>query len=72
MEKMEKIINGNIKRVTISVYDYEDKAKMTIEKIMKMKPEPVRVEKTNTRVLHMGSNFRSDSWSPISDIVISL
>ena len=95
MEKiMEKIVNGDTTRVTIAGIDNDDdytkrnrvlrengrNTTDIIEKIVKMKPEPVRVEKRNSRVVvEEGEEpcyqylFRRTQYSrTICDIVISL
>ena len=75
MEKiMEKVVNGDAKRITFAGVD-EDKTTNIIEKIVKMKPSPVRVEETNERVFEYRSDSpgkRSDHFRSICDIVISL
>ena len=72
MEKiMEKIVNGDTKTVTIGgVVDTE-----VMERIVKMKPEAVRIEEKNKSVHEViGENCvsRTDGFTPIWDIVISL
>ena len=81
MEKiMEKIVNGDTARVTIAdVYDGYDTMNI-MENIVKMKPEPIRVEKRNSRIV--GEEYmeeyrycyfsRKQYPRPICDIVISL
>ena len=75
MEKiMEKVINGDTKRVTFAgVREYY--TTNIIEKIVKMKPEPVRVEETNESVFEYRSDSpgsRTGHFISICDIVISL
>ena len=73
---VEKIVNGDTKRVTIvGVEDDDDHATYIMEKIMKMKPEAVRVDKINTRVYeddHSDSGSRTEYSRSVCDIVISL
>ena len=75
MEKIiEKVVNGDTKRVTIAGVNDND-ADFIIDEIVKMKPELVRVEKTNTRVRESDdsdSDSRTDFSRLICDIVISL
>ena len=77
LEKIiETIVNGDTKRVTISgVEKDEDYTNDMFSKIVKMKPEAVRVEKRNIRVFegaHNDAGSRTDYSSYVCDIVISL
>ena len=71
MEKiMEKVVNGDTKRVTIASVD----DKQIIKKIVEMKPEPVRVEETNPIVIERvqtGPDSRTHFFRYVCDIVIS-
>ena len=73
---VEKIVNGDTKRVTIVGVECDDgDTTYIMEKISEMKPMPVRVEKMNTRVHegdHSDSGSRTDYSKSICDIVISL
>ena len=75
MEKMvEKVVNGDTKRVTIAGVDV-GYTRYMIEKIVELKPSPVKVEERNTRVFegdHSDSGSRTDYSTSICDIVISL
>ena len=71
---VEKVVNGDTKRVTIAGVD-DGYTKSMIEKIVKMKPSPVKVEERNTRVFegdHSDSGNRTDYSRSICDIVVSL
>ena len=75
MEKiMEKIINGDTKRVTIAVYGNRENI---IKEIVEMKPEAVRVEKKNERGFeldndHCNWGIRTDVSRRMSNIILSL
>ena len=73
-EIIEKVVNGDTTRVTIADVDTDEYTNEMIEEIVKMKPEPVRVEKRNSRVLEQENEF--DLWTKfnkcICDIVISV
>ena len=80
MEKiMEKVVNGDTKRVTIVGVEIEDEDKTNyiMDEIVKMKPELVTVKKTDIRVLENDlSGLSSRAWVDynriICDIVIYL
>ena len=76
---MEKVVNGETKRVTFANGDNWNCTKNiienVIEKMVEMKPEPVKIEVTNTTVLEGLRNeygSRTEAFRYISDIVISL
>ena len=72
---IEKIVNGHTKRVTIAGIGDGNPTEKTIEKIMRMKPEGVKVEKRNLRVREEDhSNFvsRTEYCTYICNIIISL
>ena len=74
MEKiMEKVVNGDTGRVTfVGVGEY--KATRIIDKMIKMKPSPVRVEQRNAKVFECHNYYsgRSQYMTSICDIVIFL
>ena len=77
MEKIiEKVVNGDTKRVTIADVEYDEPyPNDIIEEIVKMKPEPVRVEKNNSRKIVLDDGVccsRSQYCQSICNIVISL
>ena len=75
MEKiMEKVVNGDTKRVTFAGVDDYNKTNI-IGKIVKMKPSRMRVEESNTRVFEYrcdSPGTRTQHFRRICDIVISL
>ena len=75
MEKiMEKVVSGDTKTVTVADIDDYDTTNI-IEEIVKMKPEPVKVEESNTRDVEFTENGCDSSRlyvKSICDIVISL
>ena len=77
MEKiMEKVVNGDTKRVTIAkVNDKFEDPEDIIKEIIDMKPEAVRVKQTATIIFEYRSDSpgsRTDHFGSMCDIVISL
>ena len=77
MEKiMEKVVNGDTKRVTIAdVNDALGYPDWIIEEIIAISPSLLRVEETNKRVFECRSDspgYRTEHYGSICDIVISL
>ena len=73
---LEKVVNGHTKTVTIAdVDDAFGNPEYIMEDIINIKPEPVRVEETNTRVFEHrfdSPGTRTAHFGSICDIVISL
>ena len=72
---IEKVVNGDTKRVTIAVVDVGIYTRDMIEKIVKVSPSLVRVGETNERVFEYRSDSpggRTEHFRFICDIVISL
>ena len=77
MEKiLEKVVNGDTKRVTIvGIDDAFENLDYIIKKIIDISPSSVRVEETNTRVFEHrvdSPGYRTEHFRSICDIVISL
>ena len=72
---LEKVVKGHTKKVTIRGVDDWVDPDYIIEEIVKTKPESVRVEKTNPRVIEedrTGPGSRTHFFRYVCDILISL